>query len=260
MCNVILNKKMMAPQLCQLGVRAKCSCLSWFMHPSQHIRDKYPNPVSGHCLEGCLTIRQEVKKVSRQDQLCIIIHHDDFKMADGEFIKLHAIKQYFKVTEEGDPDLFFLDPGEAQGQDEAPPDPLPDVVGELLNGQSEMSNTLEAFHGIVNIDDNNEPAPENVPAPTDDPVGYISTDQGHNGFCFRRINNMTEHHARLKFPCDPTNSSYYLHLFEGLFPKELVLLIIDKVNETIDGEKVTDGEFLHWIGLWLLMFTVDGTD
>ena len=71
---------------------------------------------------------------------------------------------------------------------------------------------------------------------------------------------MTEHCARLKFPCDPTTSSYNLHLFEGLFPKKLVLLIIDKVNDNIDGEKVTYGEFLHWIGLWLLMSTVDGTD
>ena len=71
---------------------------------------------------------------------------------------------------------------------------------------------------------------------------------------------MTGHHAWLKFPCDPTNSSYYLHLFDGLFPKELVVLIIDKVNDTIDGEKVTYGEFLCWIGLWLLMSTVDGTD
>ena len=64
----------------------------------------------------------------------------------------------------------------------------------------------------------------------------------------------------MKFPCDPTTSSYYLHLFEGLFPKELVLLIIDKVNDNIDGEKVTYGEFPYWIGLWLLMLTVDGTD
>ena len=71
---------------------------------------------------------------------------------------------------------------------------------------------------------------------------------------------MTEHCARLKFPCDPTNSSYYLNLFEGLFPKQLVLLIINKVNETIDEKKVTYGEFLHWIGLWLFMLTVDGTD
>ena len=185
MCNVFLIKKMMALQLRRLGVRAKCSCLSHFVHPSQHIRDKYPNPVSGHRLEGCLTIRQEVKKVSRRDQLCIIVHHDDFKMADGEFIELHAVKQYFKVTEEGDPDLFFDDPGESQGQREATPDPLPDVVGEVLNGQSEINNTLEALCGVVDIDDDNEPAPENLPAPMDDPVGYLSTDWGHNGFCFR---------------------------------------------------------------------------
>ena len=106
-------------------------------------------------------------------------------MADGEFIELHAVKRYFKVTEEGDPDLFFDDPGESQGQGEATLDPLSDVVGEVLNGQSEMNNTLETLCSIVNIDDNNELAPENIPAPTDDPVGYQSTDWGHNGFRFR---------------------------------------------------------------------------
>ena len=130
----------------------------------------------------------------------------------------------------------------------------------MLNGQSEINNTLEALHGIVDIDDDNKLAPENLPSPTDGPVGYLSTDSGRNGFCFRRMNNMTEHCARLKFPCDPSTSSYYLHLFEGLFPKELVLLIVDKVNDNIDGEKVIYGEFLHWIRLWLLMSTVDGTD
>ena len=141
MCNVFLIKKM-APQLHELGVRAKCSCLSRFVHPSQHKRNKYPNPVSGHRLEGCLTIHQEVKNVSRRDQLWIIIHHDDFKMVDGEFIELHDVKRYFKVTEEGDLDLFFDDPGESQGQGEATLDPLPDVVGEVLNGQSEIINTF----------------------------------------------------------------------------------------------------------------------
>ena len=121
----------------------------------------------------------------RGDQLCVIVHHDDFKMGDGEFIELHAINQYFNVSEEEDPDLFFDDPGESQGQGEATLDPLPDVVGEVLNGQSEMNNTLEALCSVVYIDDDNEPAPKNVPAPTDDPVVYLSTDWGHNGFCFR---------------------------------------------------------------------------
>ena len=108
-------------------------------------------------------------------------------MADGGFIEFHAVKWYFKVTEEGDPDLFFDDPGESRGQGlgEATLDPLPDVVGEVLNGQSEMNNTLEALHSIVDIDDDNKLAPENLPAPTDDPVGYLSTDWGHNSFCFR---------------------------------------------------------------------------
>ena len=85
--------------------------------------------------------------------MCIVIHHDDFKTADGEFIELHAVKRYFKVTEEGDQDLFFDDPGESQGQGEATLDPLPDIVGEVLNGQSEMNNTLEALCSIVDIDD-----------------------------------------------------------------------------------------------------------
>ena len=108
--------------------------------------------------------------------MCIIVHHDDFKIADGEFIELHVIKRYFKVTEEGYPDLYFDDPGESQGQGEAALDPLPDVVAEVLNGQSEMNNTLEALCSSVDIDDDNKPAPENIPAPTDDPVGYLSTD------------------------------------------------------------------------------------
>ena len=103
-------------------------------------------------------------------------------MVDGESIELHAVKWYVKVTEERDLDLFFNDPGEAQGQYEAPPDPLPDVVGEVLNGRSEMNNTLEALCSVIHIDDDNESAPEYVPAPMDDPVGYLSTDWGHNGF------------------------------------------------------------------------------
>ena len=37
-------------------------------------------------------------------------------------------------------------------------------------------------------------------------------------------------------------------------------IIIDKVNEKIEGEKLSYGEFLQWIGVWILISTVDGTD
>ena len=50
------------------------------------------------------------KKVSRHDQLCIIVHHDKFKTADGTIVELHGVKRYWKVVEEGDSDSFFDDP------------------------------------------------------------------------------------------------------------------------------------------------------
>ena len=50
--------------------------------------------VAGHCLEGCVVVWQEMKSVSRKDQLCIVVRHDDFKAGDNH-IELHAVKHYF---------------------------------------------------------------------------------------------------------------------------------------------------------------------
>ena len=58
---------------------------------------------------------------------------------------------------------------------------------------------------------------------------------------------------------DPTPSQYYVQLFDGLFSKQLLQVIIKKVNE-IEGDSLTYGEFLQWIGIWILMSTVDGAD
>ena len=84
-------KKSMALQLSRIGVGAKTSCLSKFLHPSEHIRNKFPNSVAGHRVEGCVVVRQEVKHVTKRDQLCVVVRHDDFKM-DDEHIELHAVK------------------------------------------------------------------------------------------------------------------------------------------------------------------------
>ena len=60
---------------------------------------------------------------------------------------------------------------------------------------------------------------------------------------------------------DPTCHGYYVQLFEGFFPKELLQIVIDIVNEKMNGEEeVVYGEFQQWIGIWVLMSTVDGTD
>ena len=60
---------------------------------------------------------------------------------------------------------------------------------------------------------------------------------------------------------DATCHGYYIQLFEGFFPKQLLQTVIDIVNEKMDGDKeVVYGEFIWWIGIWVLMSTVDGAD
>ena len=111
-----------------------------------------------------MVVRQDLKKVSRCDQLCIIVHHDEFKTADSTIVELHGVKRYWKVVEEGDSDLFFDDPVAEEEREEEPVSvALPDVIDQAINRQSTKNNTIEALCGVVDIDDDNEPAPENVP-------------------------------------------------------------------------------------------------
>ena len=83
--------------------------------------------------------------MTKRDQLCVVVWHDDFK-ADNEHIELHAVKQYFQVMEEGNPDLFFDDPGTSVGGDkDAAPVPLPEAVDDAINGMLEEANTIKAL-------------------------------------------------------------------------------------------------------------------
>ena len=68
------------------------------------------------------------------------------------------------------------------------------------------------------------------------------------------------HKAKLNFHANATKNDFYLQLFEGLFPTTLLYTMVDGVNETMKGERLTYGELLHWIGLWTMMSTVAGTD
>ena len=103
-----------APRKKTHGKGAVVSILIKFMYPSALIREKFPNPENWQKLEGCLVVRQEVKEISRKDQLSLVVTHDDFKDANGNLQQLHAIKKHFSIQQEGDLDLFFDIPQERQ--------------------------------------------------------------------------------------------------------------------------------------------------
>ena len=133
-----------------------------FIHPSEHIWNKYPNPLPSQRLENCTTIHQEVKNVSRRDQLTLVVHHEEFKHANGTFIELYAVKQYWKVHQSGHPDYFFNRvQNQQENEDETKDTLVPEAVDEHLNGEIHTTQTITALVNVVDVDNDNEPSPEN---------------------------------------------------------------------------------------------------
>ena len=71
---------------------------------------------------------------------------------------------------------------------------------------------------------------------------------------------MPNNPAKLNFGIDTTADDIYVQLFEGLFPANLLDMMVTEMNKKISGDPLTYGELLKWIGLWVLMLTVDGSD
>ena len=60
---------------------------------------------------------------------------------------------------------------------------------------------------------------------------------------------------------ETTRDDINLQLYEQLFPWKYVEdVILVETNKFLDQQPVTYGELLCWIGLWVSILTVDGSD
>ncbi len=118
-------------------------------------------------------------------------NHDDFKTADGEPEELYAFPRWFKIIEEGPSDEYFdqssstyaanpTNSGNADGDVEAPA-----IVQEINAWGRVVESDLANLNGQVDIDDDNYPAPENIPSPEDERGTNNTFDcrWGHGGVC-----------------------------------------------------------------------------
>ena len=88
------------------------------------------------------------------------VETEEFKHADGTFIKLYAIKRYWKVLQSGHPDYFFDSvQSEQKNEDETEDTPFLEAVDDHLNGEIHITKTITALVNIVDVDDDNEPVP-----------------------------------------------------------------------------------------------------
>ena len=131
-----------------------------------------------------------------------------------------------------------------------------EIQGENHGGTSDL---LTPLLGVVDINDDNEPAPENIPimATTS---SVISNEWEHMGICLHKQQSIANTLAKLVYPVDTMRNDINLQLFEHLFPKQFIEnIMIPTMNWKLKNA-VTYSEFLVWIGLWILMSTVDGLD
>ena len=199
--------------------RAEVSCLIKFLHPSELIRKAYPNPLNQQWLENCITLRQDVKKIKQKEQLSLVVTHHDFKYDDGELLELYAVKRHFKVENEGDPDYFF-DGVAKDDNEQTKEEVLPQVIDDELMGVNDggPQNLAAALNGVVDSDDDNEPAPENVPTPGVSTTTVPSPECGHEGICYQCQPSNPNSKAKLADLVDVTRNNIYVQLFERLFP------------------------------------------
>ena len=248
-----LKKKKMSCEIARLhhGIGARCSVLRKFLHPAALVETIIPNNVHGVRVSELLTIRQEVRKVNRKDQMCLVFRHPAL---DNE--ELHAVKRWVRIDSQGHPDHFFepLDLPVDLNQNVEPIDvpEVPTIVGE------NDSSRIRALG--FEVDDDDEPAAENLLPANPNEVTYGQW--GWNGIDARAAQNHYQMGAHMKgFATREICEFSILEWFLRFLPRQYVQdVLIPETNKSLEDTDMplTFGEFLRWLGLWLLMSTVSG--
>ena len=187
----------MAPQPTRKrrGVGASCTVKLRFLYPKNQVKDKIPNQTSSQQLNG-LNVQSKAEKIIRKvNKDCIMFQHEDF----GEQL-VWALQRYVQVDIQGPEQSFFEEetqepptaPGEGTNQRDEPsqatnPTNIEDASNTIPNNTEELHPLIQDMldwggnnldnNDIIGvmaaapmIDDDNQPAPENLPS-TEDSTG-----------------------------------------------------------------------------------------
>lgn len=246
------------------GVGAVCSAYIKYLHPSKEIKDKYPNTTAQSRLEGLLAVRRGQTKVKGREQTCIFFRHDDLPGTD-----VYSVQRWVKVTKEGAAEHFFEETQATQRVDQATDILQGDTEEreELCEEQMRPSTLSARKEDIANIramgldvDDDDECLEENIPATSTDSDATISDEKwGWQGIDHRRQMNVCNVPPSMALMHDAALSvASYLTMFFLFFPRDFLEdILIAKTNEKL-ADPTSLGEFLRWIGVWLLLSSTSG--
>jgi hypothetical protein len=232
-----------------MGKDALVSIQLKYLHPSEHIRRVFPNPQNRQRLEGCKVVELANRRINGKVQPAVVVVHDSIPG-----VQLYAVVRWFKVDQQGPPEGFFVS-GSPPVVEEGELAEVPEEIN-CLNEAGIAPADIEDIRANFSIDDDNEPAPENVPDPFDFSSDNVFTEWHHDGTCYRRKSGAVSINAHLNHVLR-VGSPTLLTIFEKLFPVHFVEnTMIPEMNKVLDTP-ITYGEFLRFIGLWFLMSTTN---
>ena len=138
-----------------------------YLHPAILIEQLIPNNIHRVQVSDLLTICEQVHRVKRKEQLCLIFCHPSL---DNE--ELHAVKHWVRIDKkEGHPDHYFtpkdLPPVEDANVEPEPPQKVPSHHSCGGNSSAQICALLG-----FDVDDDDKPAAENLLPPNPDTVKY----------------------------------------------------------------------------------------
>ena len=148
---LLLAQKMARTKL-RPGVGCEFTCLKRNIHPQKKVSRKYPDYCKRDAaLDGCLMIREGVKRTSGKVRKVYFFTHIDFP--DDE---LYICKGFVRITKEGGNEGLFEIAVE-HNEESVEGREIPQLTGDVSEDVARFLSD-----GFV-VDDDNLPAPENVP-------------------------------------------------------------------------------------------------
>ena len=262
------------------GTGAVCSVLLKRLHPAKLVQRKFPNATAKQRLDDLTELKEVYKTVNGKEQKCIVMYHEKF----GFHAEVYAVKRWIVVMKEGD-DGFGdseeegsdagkkkkarvrgeKDDGEDNSsisidQETVSEDEEPQLIPDTVRKATKEDIRAVKAQGF-DVDDDNEPLPENVPNNNDDPTpANINIKWGWSGFDRRKQEGFDNPPAKFNNLGENalTNMTTIL-IFRLLFPFQyLERVILPVTNKFIEGKKATIGELLRFIGLWFYMASFQG--
>ena len=255
------------------GVGAKASILLSALHPQAIVDVKHPrgSRKNNERLLDCLMMEQIERKIKGVTKPCILVKHEDY----GDDL-LYCAERYAVCTSEGPEDDYFPeqapkpadlpiwngDDDDNNDEDET----NDDIIYNSRNNAEDIAQVRDA--GFL-VDDDNDPAPENIPAP--DVVeeapkeNGLPLDQewGWDNTCNRQKKG--HHHSDAKINDHSKQDLIdlgFLEVFWLMFPVVYFQLsVVRFTSQTLQAEghdKTSLGELTRFLGCIFFMACTSG--